>query len=601
VISHDRAQELISARMDAPLTAAEHRELNAHLATCDACRLFVASADDLARELHVMPRLAPSPAVSRAVMAAISAESTGWGWLRGALQTLSSPGMAVASGLALVVALAGAMFLAMNAPGAGDGTSADAEATIAALAVQPLPTQAPAETLVPEPTATEVPMRTISGPEATEPPVETPTPRPTETRVPIVARAEATETPVPAPVVVEQPAIQPVEGEDPTLAMAPEPEAAPVDTSTDLAQAAEPVQTGEEVSEPEAAPVAAEGETAPEAALENTDDNGRRDGRRDDGGQAAPEAAAAPVATEAAPVPDEAIAALESAEESSNVSLPPAPMLPMPPDQAFLPITPTPVPESTPSPESEGQADAPQLAEIPSDDLGVTALAPEPPTSDVVVSEPDVTVTEDAQIREKEKKDKSSRSGKSHENQQRAYDDGAMGWSMAPIDFEQAAQPQTTESAVATTTPAEPTDSATATTTPEPVRQIDPATGLEIDPATGLLIDPTTGYLLDLVNGLVYHPGTGFQVHPMTGLLIDPATGAQLDPVTLAVVIPAGFGTDSPNYTPGDPAMRGQIETTVDDTYDNATYKVIPPTDGPVQPVDEIIVPTESGDAIEVE
>jgi len=552
VISHDRAQELISARMDAPLTAAEHRELNAHLATCDACRLFVASADDLARELHVMPRLAPSPAVSRAVMAAISAESTGWGWLRGALQTLSSPGMAVASGLALVVALAGAMFLAMNAPGAGDGTSADAEATIAALAVQPLPTQAPAETLVPEPTATEVPMRTISGPEATEPPVETPTPRPTETRVPIVARAEATETPVPAPVVVEQPAIQPVEGEDPTLAMAPEPEAAPVDTSTDLAQAAEPVQTGEEV-------------------------------------------------TEAAPVPDEAIAALESAEESSNVSLPPAPMLPMPPDQAFLPITPTPVPESTPSPESEGQADAPQLAEIPSDDLGVTALAPEPPTSDVVVSEPDVTVTEDAQIREKERKDKSSRSGKSHENQQRAYDDGAMGWSMAPIDFEQAAQPQTTESAVATTTPAEPTDSATATTTPEPVRQIDPATGLEIDPATGLLIDPTTGYLLDLVNGLVYHPGTGFQVHPMTGLLIDPATGAQLDPVTLAVVIPAGFGTDSPNYTPGDPAMRGQIETTVDDTYDNATYKVIPPTDGPVQPVDEIIVPTESGDAIEVE
>ncbi len=91
MISHDRAQELILARMDAPLTAAEHRELNAHLATCDACRIFVASADDLARELHVIPRLAPSPAVSRAVMAASSTESTGWGWLRAALQTLSSP------------------------------------------------------------------------------------------------------------------------------------------------------------------------------------------------------------------------------------------------------------------------------------------------------------------------------------------------------------------------------------------------------------------------------------------------------------------------------------------------------------------------------
>jgi hypothetical protein len=46
--------------------------------------------------------------------------------------------------------------------------------------------------------------------------------------------------------------------------------------------------------------------------------------------------------------------------------------------------------------------------------------------------------------------------------------------------------------------------------------------------------------------------------------------------------------------------MRGTIETVVDDTYDNATYKVIPPTDGPVQPVGEIVVPTESGEAVEI-
>ena len=85
----------------------------------------------------------------------------------------------------------------------------------------------------------------------------------------------------------------------------------------------------------------------------------------------------------------------------------------------------------------------------------------------------------------------------------------------------------------------------------------------------------------------------------MTGLLIDPATGAQLDPVTLAVVIPAGFGSDTPEYVPGSDSMRDVIEGVVDDTYDNATYKVIPPTDGPVQPVGEIVVPTESGDAIE--
>jgi len=140
------------------------------------------------------------------------------------------------------------------------------------------------------------------------------------------------------------------------------------------------------------------------------------------------------------------------------------------------------------------------------------------------------------------------------------------------------------------------TDAATAT---EPTPQYDPATGLEIDPATGLLIDPTTGYLLDLVNDRIIDPRTGYLVHPMTGLLIDPATGAQLDPVTLAVVIPAGFGSDTPDYVPGSDSMRGEIEGVVDDIYDNATYKVIPPTDGPVQPVGEIVVPTEAGDAIE--
>ena len=75
MISHDRAQELISARMDAPLAPAEHRELQRHLATCDSCRDFVGQADELARGLQVLPRLAPSPAVSRAVMAAVWADT----------------------------------------------------------------------------------------------------------------------------------------------------------------------------------------------------------------------------------------------------------------------------------------------------------------------------------------------------------------------------------------------------------------------------------------------------------------------------------------------------------------------------------------------
>ena len=101
--------------------------------------------------------------------------------------------------------------------------------------------------------------------------------------------------------------------------------------------------------------------------------------------------AAEPVATEA--VPDEAIAALESAGTTTDIYLPPAAPLPMPPSQAFLPITPTPVSDGTPTPEPETQADAPQLAEDWSDDPGVTALAPEAPqVTDAAVA--DVTAAE---------------------------------------------------------------------------------------------------------------------------------------------------------------------------------------------------------------
>ena len=158
MISHDRAQELISSRMDTPLAPAEHHELQAHLASCPTCRAFVIQIDDMARGLNDMTRLAPSPAVSRAVMTSISGETGGWGWLRHALQALSSPGMAVASAMALVVALTGALLVALNAPGNGPGPerAAQPEGTIAAVAVAPLPTEEPRPTEEP-PAAIEVP------------------------------------------------------------------------------------------------------------------------------------------------------------------------------------------------------------------------------------------------------------------------------------------------------------------------------------------------------------------------------------------------------------------------------------------------------------
>jgi hypothetical protein len=172
-----------------------------------------------------------------------------------------------------------------------------------------------------------------------------------------------------------------------------------------------------------------------------------------------------------------------------------------------------------------------------------------------------------------------------------------MSWSAETIELQ-----QTVTEPVATEVPIDASAVAAdeAVTTDAAPVQIDPVTGFPIDPVWGLPVDPATGYLIDLVNGRIIDPRTGFLVHPMTGLLIDPVSGAQLDPVTLVVVIPPGFGEDQPAYVPGSPEMRGQIESVVDDTYNNSTYRIVPPTDGPVQPVGEIVVPTESGDALEI-
>ena len=218
----------------------------------------------------MLPRLAPSPAVSRAVMAAVRADTPAWGWLRRSLQALSSPGMAVASGLALVVALAGALIITLSAPGRGGNQAIEPESTIAAVAIAPLPTEAPTEipTAKPEPTATRAALRTVAPAPAKEV-AKTPTPRPTATRVAIAAAAEPTAEAVIAPVTVEQPIIEPVT-DDPTLAMAEE----PVDTgaSAELAQAVEPAASDEGAPEADAVP---EADAAPKADEGNTNRQGR--------------------------------------------------------------------------------------------------------------------------------------------------------------------------------------------------------------------------------------------------------------------------------------------------------------------------------------
>ncbi len=632
MISHDRAQELISARIDAPLTGAEQRELQAHLATCADCHLFLSQASGVARELQAMPRLAASPAVSRAVMSAVFTETSGWGWLSKSLRALSSPGMAVATSMALVLALAGALIVALNAPGGGDLAVAP-ESTVAAVAIAPMPTAIPTETPVPPPTevvtlvvtetpaalptATSTPGRTIVL-KSTSEPAKTPAPKPTATRAPTdpappVQEAPASDSPTIEPVTVEAPVYDEAPAEDPALAMANE---APVegDVSTELAQEAvveQPVEVVDQAVEP--APVVEEAAVVADDSAQASDNP-----KKDDSGKKS-EAIVAEVqpTRPIGPVPIEAIAALEGAGNAPDIHLPPAPLDPLLPDQSFLPVSPTPEWAGTPTPETEPitESESPQLAEDTSGDLGVMALLPEAPVEAPVVAEaPDFTTIETDEVNKKGKRDKSNKDGDSYEQQQAAFSEEPMAWSgnqtEAPqsIDLQQtadvpvedpAASGQTGEPAVSgeSVAPAQATDPATGEEVP---LEVDAATGMQIDPATGYLIDPTTGYLLDRVNGRIIDPRTGFEVHPMTGLLIDPASGALLDPNTLVVVIPPGFGDDQPGYVPGSDEMHGQIEAVVDDTYNNASIKLEPPTDGPVQPIGEIVVPTESGDALEI-
>ncbi len=677
MISHERAEELISARMDAPLNPAEHYELQSHLAACPTCRVFVSQADDIARGLHGMTRLHASPAVSRAVMSAVREEQTGWAWLSQALQAFSSPGMAAAASMALIVALAGVLYVAINdsgrapVPTISQGTGP--VETISAVADAPLPTAIPtqvvetpkpedpksrelasAPTKAPEPTATRQ-ARSVE-PAATKAPTVAPTPVPTT--APAVEQDQpaiqpVADSPVIEPASSDQPVYEEPATEDPALAMANEPAAdtAPVE----IAQEAAPEDVAASGETADTAPVedaaAAQG-TEPEPVVDqqsdipaDATDDGKKDGDTTGGESAAPEATR-PVG----PVPLEAIAALEGAGQAPDISLPPAPMNPIQPDQSFLPVTPTPVTDGTPTPEQgEDQStgdptgsEAPQLAEEYDGDPGIAALIPEGTLDDAALAEaetqaPEDTWTETTDTRNRNgKKDKDRKNGGSYENPQTAYVDEPLAWTGSespmmqdvPVDLQQEAAPAELqqETGYPVEEPpvydepavyddgtgyddpavyddgmsAEGATGAESATTTEEAPRIDPATGMEIDPATGYLIDPTTGYLLDRVNGRVIDPRTSYEVHLQTGLLIDPATGALLDPNTLAVVVPAGFGSGTPAYDPDSPEMRGQIETVVDDNYDNASIRMEPPTDGPVQPIGEIIVPTETGEAVEI-
>lgn len=223
MISHERAQRLLSARLDELLPPADHRALQEHLAQCPACRAFAWQTDSLARELRGLPFLPPSPAVSRAVLSEIRRDGGGFSplaWL-GGLRFAPGPALAVVSSFVLIAALAFTVSLALKSP----GEQPDPSATSAAVALAPkttptphpiaAPTEAPlppVQQLVPTAAVTGAPTRPReAAPTATRPISIQAPPTPTPTIVvptlapPVEQPAIVVATEIPAPAPTEAP------------------------------------------------------------------------------------------------------------------------------------------------------------------------------------------------------------------------------------------------------------------------------------------------------------------------------------------------------------------------------------------------------------
>jgi len=122
MISHIEAQALISARLDGPLDPVAERELQAHIATCPACRAFAGQTATMTRAFHNLPYLPASPTVSRAVMEHVQRPRTLWG--RGQEWLTPNLGSALATLAALVVIAAlGAFVLTRVIDSGGDRNS----------------------------------------------------------------------------------------------------------------------------------------------------------------------------------------------------------------------------------------------------------------------------------------------------------------------------------------------------------------------------------------------------------------------------------------------------------------------------------------------
>ena len=276
-LTHQRAEELISDRLDGPLDAASQAALSAHLAGCASCGYFAAQMGVMGDGLRELPRLPASPTVARQVRERIAQPATLWDRLGQRLSGQLGLAPVAATAALLVAVVAGALLLDRDGDGTADNptvlastqisidrtltsTRATGEPTATPVPGIVLPTETPETTPLPnirfEPSAipTETPV-----PAATETPV--PTLAPSETPVP-EATATAVPTDIPASTATEVP---------PTATPTDEPTEIPTATEIPPTETATRVPTEEPTETPTEEPTEEPTETPTEEPTEEPD------------------------------------------------------------------------------------------------------------------------------------------------------------------------------------------------------------------------------------------------------------------------------------------------------------------------------------------
>lgn len=247
MITHQEAEILISARQDEPLDPMVERELQAHLATCDACRAFAISTEKLTAGIKSMPGIPMSPQVRREVMEQVHrGRNPLAGLFSGAAGSLQTGPVLAAASLLVVVALVG--WLALDRF-VFDGSGGNDNDQLAAV-----PTEQVEQELISSPTS--VPPTEPATEEPTDEPASTDEPVPTATNEPEpTATNELAPTDEPEPTVTNEPEPTATNEPEPTATSEPDgTDEGPTDLTTlssDADKTPEPTATSEPTSEPE--------------------------------------------------------------------------------------------------------------------------------------------------------------------------------------------------------------------------------------------------------------------------------------------------------------------------------------------------------------